>query len=1315
MSYTRFVRNQSARLVLALVIAALVSGLVLLGGLPNRASSAALNKGREISANKAEPGVNRISDRLPVADANPATSRRAIEAYGKLPLSFEVNTGQTDARVKFLSRGAGYNLFLTSTEAVLSLERSRGARDTHGRGGNDSQAKTDVLRMKLVGANPAPKLEGSDELPGKSNYFIGNDPKSWRVNVSNFGRVHYRGIYPGVDVVYYGNQRQLENDFVVAPGVDPKVINLTFDGAKKISTDAAGNLVLETAGGKVQLQKPVAYQEVDGSRHEIGVRYDVLDPARLIGNRQSAIANQLVGFEVAAYDLTKPLVIDPVLVYSTYLGGNGVDVNDAIAVDGSGNAYLSGSTSSTNFPGATPPLHGQDDVFVVKFNATGSALIYSTYLGGSGSESGFDIAIDSGGDAYVTGKTTSANFPLLNAFKSSYSGGTDEDAFVSRLDNTGAALVYSTYLAGNFGARGWGIAASSSQGFAYVTGTTSTGFPVTASAFESTNFNSGFLVKLNTNGAGASSLVYSTFLAHTGFAEGRAIAADVDGSVYITGNLNSTTTNFATPGAFQTTFGGGSADAFVEKFNPNLSGAASQVYATYLGGSAKDIGSSEGGGNPGKAIAIDESRNAYITGATSSTNFPLANASQGVNGGQNDAFLTKLNATGSSLIYSTYLGGTGDDFGRSVAVNVGGGAYVTGVAGPNFPTVNSLPTPLAGVGFVAKFTPSGTALVYSTILSGVNSGSFGIAVDLAGNAFATGNSNGSTIVTTASAFQANGGGGTDGWVTVIADPTIIGRVSDENGNPLSGAVVNLTGVPTATTTTDANGGYTFGLLTVGNSYTVSVSAVNYLFNSQAANNLQKNVRLDFSPVVVSIGGQVTLGAGGLSGTTMTLSGGKSLSTATDGGGNYSFANLPAGRNYTVTPAKASFGFEPTSRSFTNTLVNQTANFIASATIQFNVGSYTATETAGKATITITRTSGASGPASVRYGISDGTALQKSDYILAFGTLNLAAGETSKSFDVLIVDDAYVEGDEFFFVTLSDAVGATLGTPNPAMVTITDNDTVPTTANPIDQTRFFVQQQYYDFLSRYPDQAGWDFWINNIDNCAPQPSCIESQRINTSAAFFLSIEFQQTGYLVEKMYKASYGDASGTSTIGGTHQLPVPIVRFTEFLADAEEIGQGLIVGQPGWETVLENNKQAFASEFVQRSRFTTALPTTLTPAQFVDALNQKAGNVLSASERTTAINLFGGAGNTSNPAARAQALRQVAEDQDFSNAEFNHAFVLMQYFGYLRRSPNDAPDSDYSGYDFWLTKLNQFNGNYLNAEMVKAFLSSDEYRKRFAP
>ena len=262
--------------------------------------------------------------------------------------------------------------------------------------------------------------------------------------------------------------------------------------------------------------------------------------------------------------------------------------------------------------------------------------------------------------------------------------------------------------------------------------------------------------------------------------------------------------------------------------------------------------------------------------------------------------------------------------------------------------------------------------------------------------------------------------------------------------------------------------------------------------------------------------------------------------------------------------------------------------------------------------------------------------------------------------------------------------------------------------PIDDAEFFVRQHYGDFLNREPDAAGLAFWVNDIISCGADPQCIEVKRINVSAAFFLSIEFEHTGYLVERLYKASYGDATGTSTVGGSHQLPVPIIRMSEFLADTQQIRQGLIVGQPGWELVLENNKRAFIDQFVQRTRFTTDYPVSMTAAEFVDTLNTRAGGVLSPDERNQLV-----ADLSSSAKTRAEVLRAVAEDVDLFNGERNRAFVLMQYLGYLRRNPNDPPDSDYSGYDFWLTKLNQFNGNFISAEMVKAFISSIEYRQRF--
>jgi hypothetical protein len=394
-------------------------------------------------------------------------------------------------------------------------------------------------------------------------------------------------------------------------------------------------------------------------------------------------------------------------------------------------------------------------------------------------------------------------------------------------------------------------------------------------------------------------------------------------------------------------------------------------------------------------------------------------------------------------------------------------------------------------------------------------------------------------------------------------------------------------------------------------------------------------------------------------------------------------------------------------------------------ISFSQADYPVSESAGSIVVTVQRTGNLAGVATVDYvtsadsGVPCATtthvASPKCDFTSALGTLRFAVGESTKSFRVLISQDSFVEGFETFNLTLSNPTsGAALITPATATVTIADDVIEPST-NAIDEASNFVRQNYHDFLNREPDASGLAFWTDQITSCGSDQACIELRRINVSAAFFLSIEFQDTGYLVERLYKTSYGDVLGASTFGGAHQLLVPVVRFNEFLPDTQEIGQGVVVGQPGWEAALENKKQAFTLSFVQRARFATAFPTSRTPAQLVDELNANAGNVLSPIERATAIGLFGSATNTLNLAARAQALRQIAEDSDLNSAEFNRAFVLMEYFGYERRNPNDPQDTDHSGYDFWLTKLNQFNGNFVNAEMVKAFITSSEYRQHFGP
>ena len=356
---------------------------------------------------------------------------------------------------------------------------------------------------------------------------------------------------------------------------------------------------------------------------------------------------------------------------------------------------------------------------------------------------------------------------------------------------------------------------------------------------------------------------------------------------------------------------------------------------------------------------------------------------------------------------------------------------------------------------------------------------------------------------------------------------------------------------------------------------------------------------------------------------------------------------------------------------------------------------------------MSRAGDTSNAAAVDYNTADVTATERKDYITALGRLQFAPGETSKSIIVLINEDSFVEGNETFNVNLSNPSGAALGTPAVATVAIIDDQSEPAT-NAIDDAQNYVCQHYHDFLNRQPDAAGLAFWSNEIISCGSDAQCVTAKRTNVSAAFYLSIEFQQTGYLVERIYKTAFGNAAGVSALGGAHQVAVPAVRLNEFLSDTQKIGQGVIVGQANWEQTLENNKQAFAAEFVQRARFTTALPASLTAAQFVDTLNTNAGNPLSQSERDQLVNDLSAGTRT-----RAQVLRTIAEHPNLVSSEFNRAFVLMQFFGYLRRNPDDPQDTDYTGFDFWLTKLDQFKGDYINAEMVKAFIDSNEYRQRF--
>ena len=685
------------------------------------------------------------------ADEVVTTARVAVN-YGKLPLSFEANDGQMDSRVKFRSRGSSYALFIAQDEVVLTLRRKRKRILSQAAG-----AKA-VVRMRLIGEEPGTAVTGTDQLPGTSNYLIGNDPKKWRTNVANYAKVKYSGVYPGVDLVYYGNQGgELEYDFVVAPGADPAAIRFALSGMEdeprgplkgrklKFKIDLHGDLVIKTRDGEVRFHEPVIYQNAvkDGQRTRVDGDYV------LRGGSQ-------VGFTIGAYDHSKPLFIDPVLSYATYLGGSVEDIGAGIAVDSSGNAYVTGATLSADFPTVNPiqaacngVCANGGDVFVAKLNADGSALVYSTFLGGGGGDAGQAIAVDSSGDAYVAGYTESTDFPTVNPIQANNLAQTGETGFVAKLNAEGSALLYSTYLGGTFQTRCFGIGVDSS-GSAYVTGATYyRGFPTTPGAFQTAGSTSpAFVAKLTADGSG---LAYSTFIGGSGVDQGRGIAVDSSGSAYITGITQSDgqSADFPTVNPIQaTTTSGGT--AFVSKLN---SDGSSLVYSTYLGGSSMD---------EGQGIAVDSSGNAYVTGGTISTDFPTVNAFQATcescSPSSPSAFVAKLNAAGSALVYSTYLGGNGGAGGLAIAVDSSGNAYVTGAASDGFPIANAFQDACnagfscvygGGSAFVTELNAAGSALVYSTYLGGSLAYGNGIATDSNGNVYLTGQTRGNFPVVNA--------------------------------------------------------------------------------------------------------------------------------------------------------------------------------------------------------------------------------------------------------------------------------------------------------------------------------------------------------------------------------------------------------------------------------------------------------------------------------------------------------------------------------------------------------------------------------------
>ena len=723
-----------------------------------------------------EPSKGMLTERGTPALASQIRPR-LIANYGKLPLSFELNQGQAEAGVKFLSRGRGLTLFLTSREAVLEVQESgvrsqeSGARSQDSRfriqgviQNPKSKIENQVLRFRLEGVKPDAEVIGRDELPGKVNYFLGNDPKQWRTNVPTYAKVRYHNVYPGVDLEYYGNQGgELEYDFIVAPGADPSAIVLDVGAGlvpargrpqgSPLRIDRDGDLVIPANGSEIRFHKPSVYQLDTGL--SLGTRHSSLVQGRFVLD-----AKNRVHFALGQYDHARTLVIDPSLIYSTYLGGSVEDLANGVAADSSGNAYVTGTTYSDDFPTLNPfqatNKSQSGTVFVTEFNATGTALVYSTYLGGSGSDSGDAIAIDSSGNAYITGQACSSDFPTALPLQAALKGACD--GFVAKLNAAGASLLYSTFLGGS----GVGIAAPAdndaclgiavdSLGNAYVTGgTVSSDFP-TVNAFQ-TSLNGpsdAFVSKLNPTG---SALVYSTYLGGSGYDYGKDIAVDSSGDAYVVGSTDSEA-SFPLVNPLQSTwnpFG----STFVAKLN---SAGSALVYSTFLDGTQTT------GPDGVEGIAVDSSGNAYITGYTCSGDFPTVNPIQATNqskhGGASNAYIAKLNAAGTALVYSTYLGGSGVFFGEicpgggdvayAIAVDPTGVACVAGAtASSDFPTLNAIqatnnnntaygPPPYNA--FVTCLNSAGSALAYSTYLGGSDGAvATGIAVDSSDKAYVVG-------------------------------------------------------------------------------------------------------------------------------------------------------------------------------------------------------------------------------------------------------------------------------------------------------------------------------------------------------------------------------------------------------------------------------------------------------------------------------------------------------------------------------------------------------------------------------------------------
>ncbi len=666
----------------------------------------------------------------------PTQTQQVIQSLNGLPSYFIENKGQVNEKVQYQVKLSGMNVYFTSEEIVYQVFQ------------RESEATTsENIRMKFLGMNGEVEVEGLEESEAKVSYFIGNDPERWVQGARTYERIIYREIYPDIDLIVYGGEGRLKHEYRVSAGGDVEDIRIKYEGAEGLKVSEEGELEIKLEGRELREGVPVSYQEIKGERFEVESGFKVME-------------DNIAGFKMGKYDKDRELIIDPALFYSTYLGGSGYEEVYGIAVDGSGNAYVTGYTESTDFP-TTSGAHstsyngGLRDAFITKVNSTGTALFYSTYLGGSFSDRAGGIAVDGSGNAYVTGYTESTDFPTTSgAFDTSHNGG--DDAFITKLNSTGSVLSYSTYLGGSDNDWCDGIAVDGS-GNAYVTGGAySSDFPA---ALEHQGSSDAFITKVNSTG---SALLYSLFRGGSGQDVGLGIAIDDAGSAYITGDTRSV--DFPTTlGAYDTGLNG-NYDVFITKVNSTCTAV---LYSTYLGGSHEDRA---------EGIAIDVSGNVYVTGYTYSPDFPTTpGAYDTSNGGSDDAFITKLNSAGSALAYSTFLGGSGWDEGRGIAIDEAGNAYITGATNTSdFPTTSGAFDTSHNGGddaFITKLNSTGSALSYSTFLGGnSNDWGDGIEIDGDGNVYVTGETSSADFPTTPEAYDTSYNGGIGAFIAKISFP-----------------------------------------------------------------------------------------------------------------------------------------------------------------------------------------------------------------------------------------------------------------------------------------------------------------------------------------------------------------------------------------------------------------------------------------------------------------------------------------------------------------------------------------------------------------